>query len=85
MQPDAAVDLLTKTKTSLTNYRRTGFASVHASAKDMCEDINVEAVLKEKRLSTKRHFAFEDPDESTTDTMIRLQTTFHNVVVDIAI
>ncbi|XP_066958859.1 uncharacterized protein [Macrobrachium rosenbergii] len=55
MQLDVAVDLLTKTKSSLTNYRRTGFASAQASTKDMCEEMNIEAVLKQKRLrSTKK-------------------------------
>ncbi|XP_066958858.1 uncharacterized protein [Macrobrachium rosenbergii] len=55
MQLDVAVDLLTKAKSSLTNYRRTGFASAQASAKDMCEEMNIEAVLKQKRLrSTKK-------------------------------
>ena len=83
MQLDVAVDLLTKAKPSLTNYRRTGFASAQASAKDMCEEMNVEAVLKEKRLrSTKKHFAYEAPDEPIADAMKRLKATFFNVVAD---
>ncbi|XP_076062381.1 uncharacterized protein LOC143037722 [Oratosquilla oratoria] len=86
MQFDVAVDLLTKAKTSLTNYRRTGFASAQASAKDMCEEMNVEAVLKEKILrSTKKQFAYEAPDEPIADAMKRLEATFFNVVVDTAI
>ncbi|XP_066958861.1 uncharacterized protein [Macrobrachium rosenbergii] len=86
MQLDVAVDLLTKAKSSLTNYRRTGFASAQASAKDMCEEMNIEAVLKEKRLrSTKKHFSYEAPDEPIADTMKRLEATFFNVVVDTAI
>ena len=86
MQLDVAVDLLTKAKTSLTNYRRTSFASAQASAKDMCEEMNVEAVLKEKRLrSTKKHFAYEAPDEPIADAMKRLEATFFNVVVDTAV
>ncbi|XP_076065156.1 uncharacterized protein LOC143039183 [Oratosquilla oratoria] len=61
MQFDVAVDL-TKVKTSLTNYRRTGFVSTQASAKDMCKEINVEAVLKEEILRrTKKHFAYAAP------------------------
>lgn len=64
MQLDVAVDLLAKATTSLTAYRETGFASAQAIAKDICEEMNVEAVLKEKRLrSTKKHFAYEAPDE----------------------
>lgn len=42
--------------------------------------MNVEAVLKEKRLrSTKKHFAYEAPDEHIADAMKRLETTFFNV------
>ena len=86
MQLDVAVDLLTKAKTSLTNYRRIGFTSAQVSAKDMCEEMNVEAVLKEKRLrSTKRHFAYEAADEPIADAMKRLEITFFNVVVDTTI
>lgn len=81
-----AVGLLTKTKTSLTNYRGTGFASAQASAEDVCEEMNVEAVLKEKRLrSTKKHFAYEAPEESTADALKRLEAPFFNVVVDTAV
>ncbi|XP_066963500.1 uncharacterized protein [Macrobrachium rosenbergii] len=84
MQLDVAVDLLTKASTSLTNYRRTGFAQ--ASTKDMCEEMNVEAVLKEKILrSTKKPFAYEVPDEPIAHAMTRLEATFFNVVVDTAI
>lgn len=86
MQLAVAVDLLTKAKTSLTNYRRTSVASAQASAKDMCEEMKVEAVLKEKRLrSTKMHFAYEASDEPIADAMKRLEATFFNVVVDTAI
>ncbi|XP_034544579.1 zinc finger MYM-type protein 1-like [Notolabrus celidotus] len=86
MQLDVAVDLLTKAKTSLTNYRGTGFASAQASAKDMCEEMNVEAVLKQKRLrNTKKHFAYEAPEEPIADALKRLEATFFNVVVDTAI
>ncbi|XP_076046741.1 zinc finger MYM-type protein 1-like [Oratosquilla oratoria] len=85
MQLDVAVDLLTKAKTSLTNYR-IGFTSAQVSAKDMCEKMNVEAVLKEKRLrSTKRHFAYGAADEPIADAMKRLEIIFFNVVVDTTI
>ena len=85
MQLDVAVDLI-KAKTSLTSYRDNGFAAAQASAKDMCAEMNVEAVLKEKRLrSTKKHFAYESPDEPIQDAMKRLETAFFNVVVDTTI
>ncbi|XP_064101016.1 uncharacterized protein LOC135211682 [Macrobrachium nipponense] len=73
MQLDVAVDLLTKAKTFPTNYRRTGFASAQASAK--------EAVLKRLR-TTNKHFAYEAPHEPIADAMKRLEATFLNVVVD---
>ena len=81
MQLDVAVDLLMKAKTSLSN-----FAAAQASAKDMCHEMNVEAMLKEKRLrSTKRHFAYESPVEPIEDATKRLETAFFNVVVDTTI
>lgn len=83
IQLDLAVDLLMKAKTSLTSYRDTGFAAAQASAKDIFEDMNVEPMLKEKWLrSTKRHFAYEAPDEPFSDAMKKLETTFFTVVVD---
>lgn len=53
IQLDVAVDLLKKAKTSLTNYSGTGFVAAQASAKDISEEINVEAVFKEKK--NKKH------------------------------
>lgn len=47
MQMDVAADLLKKTEAFLTSYRDTGFASTQASAKDMCDEMNVEAVFKQ--------------------------------------
>lgn len=46
MQLDVAVDLLKKTKDSLTSYRNTGFSDAQTTAKKMCEEMNVEAELK---------------------------------------
>ncbi len=72
IQLDVAVDLLMKAKTSLTSYRDTGFAAAEASTKDICEDMNVEAVLRQKRLrSTKRHFAYEASGEPFNSVMKR--------------
>ncbi|KAJ3595381.1 hypothetical protein NHX12_004685 [Muraenolepis orangiensis] len=53
-----------------------------ATAKDMSEEMNVEAVLKEKRLRrrTKKHLAYGAPDKPIADAMKRLETTFFNVV-----
>lgn len=85
MQLDVAIDLM-KVKTSLRRYRDNGFAAAQASAKDICDEMNVEAVLKEKRLrSTKKHFAYEAPDEPIRDATKRLETEFFNVVVDTTI
>jgi len=86
MQLDVAVSLLDKTKASLVTYRATGFTDAQATAKELCENMNVEAVLKEKRLrSKKRHFAYEAADEAVADAMTRLETGFFNVVMDCGI
>lgn len=86
MQLDVAVNLLESTKSHLLSYRNDGFAAAQASAKDACEEMHVETVLKEKRLrSMKTHFTYEAPDEPVRDALKRLETTFFNVVVDSAI
>ncbi|XP_039613975.1 zinc finger MYM-type protein 1-like [Polypterus senegalus] len=77
MHVDVEVNLLKKTERGLLNYRATGFASAQMSAKDMCEDMNVEAVLQQKRLrSTKRHFSYELFDEPLSDALKKLEVTF---------
>nr|XP_023667508.1 uncharacterized protein LOC111843829 [Paramormyrops kingsleyae] len=82
MQLDVAVDLLKKTRDSLTSYRNTGFSDAQTTAKEM----NVEAELKQKRLrTTKRHFGYDSPDEPMQDALRKMETTFFNVVVDTAI
>ncbi|XP_071060220.1 zinc finger MYM-type protein 1-like [Pseudochaenichthys georgianus] len=86
MQLDVAVDLLKKTGDSLTCYRRTGFSDAQTTAKEMCEEMNVESVLKQKRLrSTKRQFGYESPDEPIDDALKNMEITFFNVVVDTAL
>lgn len=48
--------------------------------------MNVEAVLKEKRLrNSKRHFSYEAPDEPVTDALKNLEVSFFNTVVDSAV
>ncbi|KAJ8385496.1 hypothetical protein AAFF_G00185920 [Aldrovandia affinis] len=84
MQLDVAVDLLKKTEASLVSYRGTGFASAQTSAKDICEEMNVEAVLKQKR-TTKRQFSYESPDEQVSDALKKMEMSFFNVVVDVSI
>lgn len=55
------------------------------AAKDICEDMNVEAVLKQKRLrSTKHHFSYESHDEPFSDALRKLEVGFFNVVIDAA-
>lgn len=53
MQLDVAVDLISKPKTSLTAYRDAGALS---TAKEMCEQMNVEPLLKQKRLRNTEAF-----------------------------
>lgn len=44
----------------------TGFADAQSTAKELCEVLNIESELKEKRLrSTKRHFGYEAADHSS--------------------
>ena len=86
MQLDVAVNLIHKNKTDLINYRQTGFSDAQTSAKVICEQMNTEAVLKEKQLrSTKRHFAYEAADELVADAMKRMEVSFFNAVVDCSI
>lgn len=86
MQLDVAVDLVQKNKGELISYRKTGFCDAQTSAKEICEQMNTEAVLKEKPLrSTKRHFAYEAADEPIVDAMKRLEVSFFNAVVDCSI
>lgn len=54
MQLDVAVDLLKKTRDSFTSYRHTGFSDAQATAKEMCEDMNIKAELKQKCLRTTK-------------------------------
>ncbi|CAB4057678.1 Retinol dehydrogenase 14,Retinol dehydrogenase 13,Retinol dehydrogenase 11,Retinol dehydrogenase 12 [Lepeophtheirus salmonis] len=49
-----AVDLLNKTKHFLISYRKAGYAAAQSSAKQMCEEMNVEAELKQKCLRTPK-------------------------------
>lgn len=84
MQLDVAVDLLKKTRDSLDSYRSTGFTSAQTTAKEMCDEMNVEAVLKQKRLrTTKRQFGYEAPDEPIGDA--KMENTVFYVVVDTAL
>ncbi|QQP39921.1 Uncharacterized protein FKW44_013792, partial [Caligus rogercresseyi] len=86
MQFDVAVDLLKKTRDSLTSYRNTGFSDAQTTAKEMCEEMNVEAKLKQKRLrTTKKHFSYDSPDEHIHDALRKMETTFFNMVMDTAI
>lgn len=72
-QLDVAVGLIQKNKENWVSYRTTGFKDAQVSAKEICEQMNSEAVLKEKRLrTTKRHFAYEAADEPQADAMKRL-------------
>ncbi|KAJ3614350.1 hypothetical protein NHX12_017924 [Muraenolepis orangiensis] len=84
MQLDVAIDLIATAKTSLTQYRASGFAAAQTTAKDLCEEMNIEAVLVQKRLrNTKRQFTYEATDEPLADAC--LEVTFFNVVVDAAL
>lgn len=83
MQLDIAVQLISNAKASLTQYRDTGFSDAQTTARSICEEMNVEAVLKDKRLRTsKKHFSYEAPDEPVADALRNLEVNFFNIVVD---
>ncbi|QQP37421.1 Zinc finger MYMtype protein 1like, partial [Caligus rogercresseyi] len=50
MQVDVAVSLFKKIENDFQSYRATEFVRAQMSAKDMCEEMNVDAVLQQKRL-----------------------------------
>nr|XP_046235720.1 uncharacterized protein LOC124054095 [Scatophagus argus] len=85
IQVDVAVSLLKKIEEGLQSYRAKGFVTAQMSAKAICEEMNVESVLQQKRLrSTKHHFSYEASDEPLSDALEKLEVTFFNVVVDAA-
>lgn len=56
------------------------------AAKDLCEEMNVEAVLKEKRLrSIKFHLSYKSCDEPITDGLRKLEVQFFGVVINAVI
>ncbi|KAI2647674.1 Zinc finger MYM-type protein 1 [Labeo rohita] len=68
------------------SFRQSGFVDAQSTAKELCEALNIEPELKEKRLrSTKRHFAYEAADEPISDALKKLEVTFFNSVVDSAL
>lgn len=77
MQLDVASNLITSTKTALSQYRPSGFTAAQATAKDLCEETNTKAVLKQKRLrNTRKQFSYEAADEPLTDALRNLEVTF---------
>ena len=86
MQIDIAVKLIESAKTSLSEYRQTGFADAQSTAKELCEALNIEPELRENRLrSTKRQFGCEAVDEPMNDALKKLEVTVFNSVVDSAL
>lgn len=74
-----------KTEQGLNSYRASGFVTAQMAAKNISEDMNVEAVLKQKRLrSTKHPFSYESCDEPFSDALRKLEITFFNVIVNAA-
>lgn len=81
MQMYVAAELLKKTEASLVRCRATGFVSAQVSAKDICKKINVEAVLKQKRLKINRQFFCESSDEEVSGSPKKMEISFFNVVL----
>jgi GH35 family endo-1,4-beta-xylanase len=85
-QLDIAVNLISNAKASLTTIRETGLSEAQTTAKSICEEIHVEADLKEKRLrNSRRHFSYEAPDDPVTDALKNLEVNHFNIVVDSAV
>ncbi|XP_048870698.1 zinc finger MYM-type protein 1-like isoform X7 [Brienomyrus brachyistius] len=83
MQVSVAVNLLNQAEVALQSYRATGFVAAQSSAKDLCEEMNVEEVLTQKGLrSTDRLSSYESPDEPVHDALKNLEVNFFNMVVD---
>ena len=77
MQLDIAVGLIDSAKSNLTKYRQSGFDEAVSTAMELCEALNIEPELKQKRLrSTKRQFAYEAVDELFNDALKKLEVTF---------
>ncbi|KAK0137692.1 Zinc finger MYM-type protein 1 [Merluccius polli] len=86
MQLDVALNFLRTAEASLVSYRSTGFASAQVCARDLCEEMNVDTVLRQKRLrKTKRQFSYESPDEPEGDALKKLEISFFNVIVDASV
>lgn len=80
---DVAVDKLAKTRNSLVSYKTTGFSDAQTTATEMCKNMNVEAVLKLKRVRTKtRTFSYESPDEPIDNALKKMEVEFFNVLMD---
>ncbi|KAI2661980.1 Zinc finger MYM-type protein 1 [Labeo rohita] len=75
MHVDLAVNLLKKTEQGLQSYRASGFVTAQMAAKDICEEMNVEA----------RHFSYESHDEPFSDALRNLEIGFFSVVLDAAL
>ncbi|RXN00330.1 hypothetical protein EOD39_9753 [Acipenser ruthenus] len=81
-----ATNLLDRSKTCLMDYRENGFAGAQITAMEICEQMNIPAHLKEKRLkSTQKRFSYEAPDEPLEDALKQLEADFFKRVVDSAI
>eukprot|EP00064_Thunnus_orientalis_P001995 superscaffoldBa00000138_g2000 len=81
-----AVNLISNAKASLTTYRETRFSEAQTTSKSISEEMNMDAVLKEKRLrNSKRHFSYEAPDETVTDALKNLEVNYLNILVNSAV
>lgn len=57
---------LRKTEASFVSYRGTRFASAQVSAKEVCEEINFNAILKKRRMwITFEHLALDSPAQGS--------------------
>lgn len=84
MHLDAAASHLKKTDRYLDIYRKTSCSSTQVSAKHICEDMNGEAVLQQKRMKSTKWHLDESFDETFSDAIKKLEVSFFNFVVGAA-
>ena len=78
--------LLGKCQTFLKEYRETGYAGAVATAKDIAEDLEIEAVYKKQpERKKKRQFDYESRDEAPTDPEQLFKTVVFYPLIDQAL
>jgi hypothetical protein len=84
----AAVALLKNCKDFLENYRETGYGSAGATAKEIADELGIEAKFKQPRLRKKKaHFSYESSDqvEALADSETNFKVNVFYPIIDNAL